>query len=49
MDNIEEYIACCNERRIKKPLGWLSSAQYRRKFQAAQQKAQEIAFLRFQV
>ena len=49
MDNIEEYIACCNERRTKKPLGWLSSAQYRRKFQAAQQKAQEIAFLRFQV
>ena len=32
---IEEYIVYYNERRIKKSLGWLSPAQYRRKQQVA--------------
>ena len=32
---IEEYIVYYNEHRIKKSLGWLSPAQYRRKHLAA--------------
>jgi putative uncharacterized protein (fragment) len=46
---IEEYVVYYNERRIKKSLGWMDPAEVPTQTCCCITKAQEIAFLRFQV
>ena len=44
MDNIEEYIACCNECRTKKPFGWRSIAANFKPHNKKRRKAISCAF-----